>query len=103
MSKKELLSDSEIQTRLSDLPDWQLSDNRLTRDFEFKDFQEAFGFMAAVACVAERLFHHPDWSNTYNKVSIAITNHSQGGLTELDFEFASRVSELALTFLDSGK
>lgn len=93
-----LLSSSEIETRLSDLPDWKLSDNQLVRDFEFKSFTEAFGFMAAVACVAERLFHHPDWSNVYNKVTIAITTHSEGGITELDFEFVSKVDELALAF-----
>ena len=54
--------------------------------------------MAQVACVAERLFHHPEWSNVWNKVSVAITNHAAGGISDLDFEFAKRVSALA----DSG-
>ena len=49
--------------------------------------------MTSVALVAERLYHHPEWSNVYNKVSIGITNHSAGGLTELDFEFAKKVNE----------
>lgn len=95
-----LLSSEEIQTRLSALTDWQLSDNQLVRDFEFKDFKEAFGFMTAVADMAERLFHHPEWSNVYNKVSIAISTHSEGGITELDFKFAGEVDALALAFIN---
>ena len=95
----ELLDQAEITARLADeeLAGWQQQDNTLHREFEFKDFTEAFGFMAQVACVAERLNHHPDWSNVWNKVSVSITNHSKGGITDLDFEFARQVSSLTPT------
>jgi len=92
----ELLSQDEISARLAELGGWEQQGNALHRDFEFKDFTEAFGFMAQVACISERLFHHPEWSNVWNKVSISITNHSKGGITELDFDFAKRVNAVAV-------
>ena len=94
MAKAQLLSQAEISERLSQISGWEQKGSRLAKDFEFKNFQEAFGFMASVACISERLFHHPEWSNVYNKVAIEITNHSAGGLTDLDFEFAGLVDEL---------
>lgn len=90
----QLLTDDVIEARLPDIPGWRRSGDALARDFEFADFTAAFGFMASVACVAERLFHHPEWSNVWNKVSIEISNHSAGGITDLDFEFAKRVNKL---------
>ena len=89
-----LLNQTEISVRLAEFDGWEQQGSALRREFEFKDFTEAFGFMAQVACISERLFHHPEWSNVWNKVSISITNHSKGGITELDFEFAERVSAL---------
>ena len=89
-----LLSDDEIDTQLAEAPGWERRENALHREFEFADFTAAFGFMASVACVAERLFHHPEWSNVWNKVSINISNHSAGGITEIDFEFVKRVNKL---------
>lgn len=90
----ELLSQPDITDGLAGLPGWSQQGNALYREFEFADFTEAFGFMAQVACISERLFHHPEWSNVWNKVCVSITNHSKGGITELDFEFARRVSAL---------
>ena len=95
MQVAELLTDEEIAARLGEVPGWERQGDALRRDFKFADFTEAFGFMAQVACVAERLFHHPEWSNVWNKVSISITNHAAGGITDLDLEFAKRVSDLA--------
>jgi len=89
-----LLTDAEIAERLEEVPGWSRSGDALERDFEFANFTEAFGFMASVACVAERLFHHPEWSNVWSKVSIAISNHAAGGITPKDFEFAARVNKL---------
>ncbi len=94
MKVAELLSDEEITAQLGEVPGWERRGDALHRDFEFADFTEAFGFMAQVACVAERLFHHPEWSNVWNKVSVAITNHAAGGITDLDFEFAKRLNAL---------
>src|ERR1043165_2495823 len=66
----------------------------IAKTFTFRNFSEAFGFMTRVALVAEKLDHHPDWSNSWNKVTIAVVNHDQGGITELCFTFASKVNAL---------
>ena len=69
-------------------------DDRLHRELTFADFSEAFAFMTRVALVAEKLNHHPDWSNSWNRVVIDITSHDQGGITDLCVEFAARVNRL---------
>lgn len=76
------------------LKDWSLEKNSLNRDFKFKTFVEAFSFMKAVALVAEKLDHHPDWSNSYNKVSISLTNHEAKGITQLDFDLAKTIDKI---------
>jgi 4a-hydroxytetrahydrobiopterin dehydratase len=78
----------------SKLKDWTLKDNAITRDFKFKTFVEAFSFMTAVALIAEKMDHHPDWSNSYNKVSISLTNHEAKGITQLDFDLALNINKL---------
>ncbi|GAA5823596.1 hypothetical protein JCM5353_006317 [Sporobolomyces roseus] len=68
----------------------------LRRDYKFKDFGQAWGFMSRVALQAEKLNHHPEWSNVYNKVSITLTTHDQGNsLTALDVKLAERISKIA--------
>ncbi len=89
-----ILNDDEIAAALADLPGWERNGDRLHRTLKFGSFTEAFGFMASVALIAERLFHHPEWSNVYSTVEIAVTNHDAGGLTELDVEFCRRVNAL---------
>ena len=64
----------------------------ITRTFIFKNFSEAFGFMTRVALAAEKLDHHPDWSNVYKTVEVKLNTHDAGGLTELDFELAKRMN-----------
>ena len=76
------------------VPDWQVVDGQLHREFRFADFSEAFGFMARVALVAEQLNHHPDWSNSWNRVVIDISSHDEGGITELCVTFATKVTQL---------
>ena len=76
------------------VPGWDTVDDRLHRVFEFDDFSEAFGFMTRVALIAEKLNHHPDWSNSWNRVTIDITSHDQGGVTDLCVDFATRVNRL---------
>ena len=79
-----------------DAPDgWAVVDGKLHREFEFTDFRQAFAFMTAVALEAERLDHHPDWSNSWNKVVIDIVNHSKGGVTDQCVELASRINRYA--------
>ena len=88
------LSEHDIRDRLESLPGWELRDNGLYREFRFRDFAEAFGFMTSVALVAERMNHHPDWSNVYNRVTIRLTTHDAGGVTERDFALAAEISAL---------
>ena len=77
-----------------DVPGWQTLEDRLHRELTFADFSEAFAFMTRVALVAETLDHHPDWSNSWNRVVIDITSHDQGGITDRCVEFATRVNRL---------
>jgi 4a-hydroxytetrahydrobiopterin dehydratase len=67
----------------------------ITRSFKFKTFNEAFGFMTRVALEAEKLDHHPEWSNVYNKVDVVLSTHSAGGLTELDVKLATKMDVFA--------
>ncbi len=74
---------------------WQEQNNKLVKEFEFKDFKEAFAFMTKVAAIAEELKHHPEWSNTYNKVTIKLSTHDAGDIvTEKDKELAKRIDEI---------
>lgn len=75
-------------------PKWQLSADQksIAQDFTFKSFAEAFSFMTHVALLAEKADHHPDWSNSYNKVSISLSTHSAGGLTAQDLSLAKAIS-----------
>ncbi|HSJ07591.1 MAG TPA: 4a-hydroxytetrahydrobiopterin dehydratase [Longimicrobiales bacterium] len=94
MSTRTRLSDAEIATALEALPQWRLDDGRLLREFEFDDFVHAFRFMVAVALVAERMNHHPDWTNVYKTVWIRLTTHDLGGLSTWDVELATRIDGL---------
>jgi len=74
---------------------WKEQDNKLTRTIEFKDFVSAFGFMSKVAIVAEKMNHHPNWSNVYNKVSFELTTHDAGNMvTEKDRTLAKAIDDL---------
>lgn len=66
----------------------------ISHDFKFKDFSEAFGFMTRVALLAQAADHHPEWSNVYNKVTITLTTHDAGGLTEKDVALAEAIDQL---------
>lgn len=84
----------ELRAALAELPDWRRDGEGIARDFRFDDFVAAFSFMAAVALLAERADHHPEWSNVYNRVSIRLTTHDAGGLTRRDFDLASAINGL---------
>lgn len=86
-----------LQANLLGLPDWRYdaAAGSISRDFRFMDFAEAFGFMTRVALAAEKAGHHPDWSNSYNKVSIVLSTHSAGGLTERDVALAKAIDAIA--------
>ena len=74
---------------------WEEKDNKLSRTFEFSDFIEAFGFMSQVAIIAEKMEHHPNWSNVYNKVEIELTTHDAGNVvTDKDRDLAAAIDKL---------
>lgn len=102
MSGRRVLTTAEIAAGLAALPGWTLTEGKLRREFTFPDFTRAFGFMTSVALIAESMDHHPEWSNVYNRVTIALMTHSLGGISPLDLDFARRVSALTARDVGSG-
>ncbi|MEZ5168826.1 MAG: 4a-hydroxytetrahydrobiopterin dehydratase [Acidimicrobiales bacterium] len=94
MSDRRRLEDAEIEAMLAGHPRWQLDGGRLRRTYEFSDFAAAFAFMTRVALVSERLDHHPEWSNVYDRLEIAITDHQVGALSTFDREWVEQVDRL---------
>lgn len=84
------LTEEELKQALSELEGWQKLDSReaINKSFKFKDFNAAFGFMTRAALYAEKLDHHPEWFNVYNRVDVTLSTHSENGITELDIRFA---------------
>jgi 4a-hydroxytetrahydrobiopterin dehydratase len=98
MSKTEgpvKLTDAQLESELSKLGEWKLEAGKLHREYAFKDFVAAFGFMASAALVAQAMDHHPEWFNVYNKVRVDLTTHDAGGITALDVKLAQSMEELA--------
>jgi 4a-hydroxytetrahydrobiopterin dehydratase len=90
------LNDTERADALDALPDWDYDEGRdaIARRFVFADFPEAFGFMAHVALIAERMDHHPEWSNVWNRVDILLTTHDCGGLSTRDIALAEAIDAI---------
>ncbi len=89
------LSDTQVKKFLTQrLSKWSFDGKCLKREIKFNDFVEAFSFMTAVALEAEKLNHHPDWNNVYNKVSIALNTHDANGITKLDFDLANTIETI---------
>lgn len=82
------LSDSDLQSALAALPGWNLDQGKLHREYKFADFVHAFGFMTTAALAIEKMGHHPEWFNVYNRVDIHLTTHDAGGITQKDIELA---------------
>ena len=91
----EKLSEEEILARLSNLLEWRIVNGKLHREYVFADFIHAFGFMATAAIAIEKMNHHPEWFNVWNKVKIDLTTHDASGITQLDFELAHLLEGLA--------
>jgi 4a-hydroxytetrahydrobiopterin dehydratase len=93
----EKLSGEARKSALARLKGWREASGRdaIAKKFVFKDFNEAFGFMSRAALVAEKLDHHPEWSNVYKTVDVTLSTHDAGGLTELDIKLAEAMDELA--------
>ena len=91
------LSLEEREALLSELTDWTLANDRdaITRSFKFRSFNQAFGFMTRIAMQAEKLDHHPEWFNVYNRVEITLTTHDAGGLSLRDVKMARKIDALS--------
>ena len=90
-----VLSDDEVDRRLSELSDWERDGNAIKRQFKFEDFQASVDFINRITPAAEEMNHHPDLAISWNTVDCTLSTHSEGGLTENDFELAKKVEELA--------
>lgn len=88
-----------IEKALEDLPGWSLAGDGagIARTFEFANFSEAFGFMARAALAAEKMDHHPEWSNVYKTVDVTLSTHDVGGVTQLDIDLARKMNRFAGT------
>jgi 4a-hydroxytetrahydrobiopterin dehydratase len=90
------LSEDEIKTAMAHLPAWTIHEAKLHRKYQFPDFAHAFGFMATAAPLIEKMNHHPEWSNVYNRVTVDLSTHDAGGITHKDVELAGTLEKIAL-------
>jgi 4a-hydroxytetrahydrobiopterin dehydratase len=90
-----LLNSAEINEKLSSLPDWQTNSQQLTHTYEFENFIKAIDFVNLLVEPAERAGHHPDIAISYNKVTISLSTHDEGGITSKDFDLATKISNIA--------
>ena len=88
-------TESEIQKAMAELGSWTLQNGKLHREYRFRDFVQAFGFMTQVALLVERADHHPEWFNVYNRVVVDLTTHEAGGITQKDLDLARQMEQIA--------
>ena len=89
------MSDAEIQVGLADLNGWTVVEGKLHREYQFADFIHAFGFMATSAIAIEKMNHHPEWCNVYNRVKVDLATHDAGGISPKDFVLARTLEQIA--------
>ena len=89
------LSPEKISEELKNLPGWSIKDEKLHKDFEFESFNQAFGFMTRASMEIEKMNHHPEWFNVYNKLTVDLMTHDAGGITENDIQLAKILNSLA--------
>ena len=94
MSRRKV-SEEEVAEALKELPGWEVKDGKLHKQFKFGSFAEAMGWMVSVGIHADKLDHHPDWCNGYNKVDVDLMTHDMGALSTYDLELAAKMEELA--------
>ena len=92
-----LIKKDQLDNFIKKNPSWFIDNKTIKKEFRFVDFIEAFGFMSKVALLSEKMDHHPDWQNTYNKVKINLTTHDKGGITTNDITLAESIDELINT------
>lgn len=87
-------SEEDIEKRLLRFPDWEYYDNAIHAEFEFENFKDCFSAMSRIAFECEALNHHPDWSNVYNVLTISLSTHDAGGVTEKDLKLAEAIETI---------
>ena len=87
-------TEPEIQKAVAELGSWAIANGKLHREYRFRTFVQAFGFMTQVALLAERAAHHPEWFNVYNRVVVDLTTHEAGGITQKDLDLAREIDEI---------
>ena len=92
--KPYLLQNEELKELVAKIPRWEIISNHIEREFQFDNFIEAFSFMTKIAFICEKHNHHPDWENVYSKVTIKLSTHDLGGITNLDQTIASEINEV---------
>ena len=89
------LTDAQITAGLVPLPGWKVQNAKLHREYKFPDFAHAFGFMATAAPLIEKMNHHPEWANVYNRVTVDLNTHDAGGITQKDLDLAALLEGIA--------
>ena len=92
--KYKKLSESELDETVRTMNGWELKDGKLQKSLRFSNFNEAFGFMTRIALEAEKINHHPEWSNVYNSVTIRLSTHDAGGITDYDVKLANIIDKI---------
>ena len=96
MARAEKLSSEEITAALTDLPGWTVQENKLHKQYKFDNFAQAMGWMMQVAIHADKLDHHPEWSNVYNRVTVSLTTHDlDNQISDLDVKLARKMEQAA--------
>jgi 4a-hydroxytetrahydrobiopterin dehydratase len=88
------LSQIDIEEQLKDLPGWSVVNEKLHKEFQFDTFNQAFGFMTRAAMEIEKMNHHPEWFNVYNRITVELTTHDAGGITKNDVHLAKILNSL---------
>ena len=88
------LSEEDINEKLQGLPGWSISNGKLHKEFTFETFNQAFGFMTRAAMEIEKMNHHPEWLNVYNRLTVELTTHDAGGITQNDINLAKILNSL---------
>ncbi len=92
--KPYLLQDEELRELAAKIPGWDIKSEQIEREFNFRSFIEAFSFMTKIALLCEKYNHHPNWSNVYSKVTVKLSTHDLGGITNLDQTIASEINRI---------
>lgn len=91
---RRMITENELSEEMVALPGWKVENGKLVKNYQFKSFAQAIGWMVSVALYADKIDHHPDWSNSYNKVNVELITHDLKALSKLDIKLAKRMESL---------